>query len=93
MRARALREAQVEAERLVEATQAALAADPELLDDTERAEIDALVTELAAIARGDDHDAIETATKALSEATDEFAARRMNKSIRRALAGRKLDDV
>jgi molecular chaperone HscA len=93
MRARALREAQVEAERLVEATQAALAADPELLDEAERAEIDALVAQLAALAHGDDHDAIEAATKALAAATDEFAARRMNKSIRRALAGRKLDDV
>ena len=47
MRARALREAQVEAQRLVEATHAALAADAELLDDDERAQIDALVAELA----------------------------------------------
>lgn len=93
MRARALREAQVDAQRLVEATQAALEADAELLDDDERVQIDALVGELAAVTTKDDHDAIETATKALSAATDEFAARRMNKSIRRALAGRKLDDV
>jgi molecular chaperone HscA len=93
MRARALREAQVDATRLVDATQAALEADAELLDDDERAQIDALVAELAAVTNADNLDAIDTATKALAAATDEFAARRMNKSIRRALAGRKLDDV
>lgn len=93
MRARALREAQVDAQRLVEATQAALDADAELLDDDERTQVDALVAELAAVTRADTLEAIETATKALAAATDEFAARRMNKSIRRALAGRKLDDV
>ncbi|KIG07402.1 Fe-S protein assembly chaperone HscA [Caballeronia concitans] len=93
MRARALREAQVEAERLVEATHAALESDGELLDDAERAQIDTLTAELATLAKGESTQQIEDATKALSAATDEFAARRMNKSIRRALAGRKLDDV
>ncbi|MDR5831484.1 Fe-S protein assembly chaperone HscA [Caballeronia sp. LP006] len=93
MQARALREAQVDAERLVEATHAALAADAELLDESERAQIETLAEELATIAKGDSAQRIEDATKALSVATDEFAARRMNKSIRRALAGRKLDDV
>jgi molecular chaperone HscA len=93
MHARALREAQVEAERLIEATHAALETDGELLDDEERAEILTLVTALAALANGDSVEKIEEATKALATGTDEFAARRMNKSIRRALAGRKLDDV
>ncbi|MDR5771843.1 MULTISPECIES: Fe-S protein assembly chaperone HscA [unclassified Caballeronia] len=93
MQARALREAQVDAERLVEATHAALAADAELLAESERAQIETLAEELATIAKGDSAQRIEDATKALSVATDEFAARRMNKSIRRALAGRKLDDV
>ncbi|MBR8315882.1 Fe-S protein assembly chaperone HscA [Burkholderia dolosa] len=93
MRARALREAQVEAQRMIEATQAALAADGELLDAAERARIDALVAALASIAPGDDADAIEAATKALADGTDEFAARRMDKSIRRALSGRRLDDI
>ncbi|WP_250513368.1 Fe-S protein assembly chaperone HscA [Caballeronia sp. INDeC2] len=93
MHARALREAQVEAERLIEATHAALEADGELLDDEERAEILTLVNGVAALASGDSADKIEEATKALANGTDEFAARRMNKSIRRALAGRKLDDV
>jgi molecular chaperone HscA len=93
MRARALREAQVEGQRLTEATHAALAADGELLDDAERAQLDTLVAALQAVVQGDDVDAIEAATKALAEGTDEFAARRMDKGIRRALAGRKLDEI
>ena len=93
MRARALREAQVDAQRLVEASQAALGVDGELLDEEERTNIDALIVKLAAVTGGDSVDAIETATKELAAATDEFAARRMNKSIRRALAGRRLDEV
>lgn len=87
MRARALREAQVDAQRLVEASQAALGVDGELLDEAERTNIEALIVKLAAVTGGDSVDAIETATKELAAATDEFAARRMNKSIRRA-AGR-----
>jgi molecular chaperone HscA len=93
MRARALREAQVEARRLVEATDAALAADAELLDDSERAELDTLLDALRNVAQSEDVDTIEAATKTLAEGTDEFAARRMNKGIRRALAGRKLDEI
>jgi molecular chaperone HscA len=93
MRARALREAQVDAQRLVEASQAALGVDGELLDEAERVNIDALIVKLAAVMAGDSVDAIEKATKELAAATDEFAARRMNKSIRRALAGRRLDEV
>jgi molecular chaperone HscA len=93
MRARALREAQVDAQRLVEATEAALGVDGELLDEAERAEIGTLTAKLAAVTREDSVDAIEAATKELSVATDEFAARRMNKSIRLALAGRRIDEV
>ncbi|KHJ64504.1 Fe-S protein assembly chaperone HscA [Burkholderia glumae] len=93
MRARALREAQVEAQRIVEATEAALAIDADLLDAHERAAVDALIAKVRALAGGDDTDAIEAATKALAAGTDEFAARRMDKNIRRALAGRKLDEI
>ncbi|MEM5385385.1 Fe-S protein assembly chaperone HscA [Paraburkholderia phymatum] len=93
MRARALREAQVEAQRLIEATEAALAADGELLDADERATLIGLIEALRVVAPGEDVDVIETATKTLAEGTDEFAARRMDKSIRRALAGRKLDEI
>ncbi len=93
MRARALREAQVEAQRLLEATQAALAADGELLADDERARVDEALARLRDAVQGADTDSIEAATHALAEQTDEFAARRMNKSIRQALKGRKLDDI
>ncbi|WP_322014039.1 Fe-S protein assembly chaperone HscA [Paraburkholderia sp. J12] len=93
MRARALREAQVEAERIIEATTAALAADGELLDADERRALDALVDALRGVAQGEDTGAIEAATKALSEGTDEFAARRMDKGIKRALAGKRLDEI
>jgi molecular chaperone HscA len=93
MRARALREAQVEAQRLVEATDAALAADADLLDADERGELDTLLTALRNVAQSNDADASESATKALAAGTDEFAARRMDKGIRRALAGRKLDEI
>jgi molecular chaperone HscA len=93
MRARALREAQVDATRLVDATRTALAADSALLDDAERAEIDTSMRALVAVVDGDDADAIEGAAKTLAAATDEFAARRMNKSIRGALAGRTLGEI
>lgn len=93
MRARALREAQVEAERMLEATEAAHAVDGELLDAAERADVDARVAALRTIAQSDDVDAIEASTKALAEGTDEFAARRMDKGIRLALAGRRLDEI
>ncbi|RKP50445.1 Fe-S protein assembly chaperone HscA [Trinickia fusca] len=93
MRARALREAQVEAQRLIEATDAALAADGELLDADERARVDAALTKLRETAQGSDADVIEAATKALAGETDEFAARRMDKGIRAALTGRKLDEI
>ncbi|MCA3825247.1 MAG: Hsp70 family protein, partial [Burkholderia sp.] len=93
MRARALREAQVEAERMLEATQAALATDGELLDADERTQVDVLAAALRAVAQGDDTNAIEAATKTLADGTDEFAARRMDKSIKRALSGRRLDEI
>ena len=93
MRARALREAQVDARRLIEATDTALAADGELLSEAERAEIDAKLAVLRLALDGDDAHRIDDATKALSAVTDEFAARRMDKSIRSALAGRKLDEI
>ncbi len=91
--ARALREQQVEAQRLIEATTAALAADADLLDDAERADIERLLRELIDIARGDDHLAIKAAIDRLAHGTEEFAARRMDRTIRAALAGRRVDEV
>ena len=90
---RALREAQVEAQRLVEATQSALTADGDLLSILERAHIDAALTRLRAMMIGDDRRAIDGAMHALSAATNEFAARRMNQSVQRALAGRNVDQL
>jgi molecular chaperone HscA len=91
--ARALREARVEAERMVLATRAALAADGELLIAAERAAIEGLLTDVERIARGDDHHAIDAAVKALADGTEPFAALRMNRGIRAALAGRNITDV
>ena len=93
MAARALREAQVDADRLLAATASALDADGDLLSDEERKAIDALMGTLAAARPGTDRFGIEAALKALGEGTEAFAAERMNRGIRRALAGRSIEDV
>ena len=93
LRARALREQQVDAQRLIEATDAALSADADLLSAAERAEVEARLAAVRAVAAGDEADAIKAAVDALAHATDEFAARRMDRSIRAALAGRRVDEV
>ena len=90
---RALREAQVEAQRLVEAVQSALKEDAHLLSTLERAHIDSCLTKLQSVLLGDDRRVIDSALDALSKGTAEFAARRMNQGVRRALAGRKVDEV
>lgn len=92
--ARALREQQVEAERLLEAVQAALEADGErLLDDTERAAIADSMQTLRELAAGSDVAAIETQIKRLSQVTDAFAARRMDAAVKAALSGRRLNEI
>ena len=93
MQQRALREEQVEAERILLATQSALDADAALLSDEERASIAALLESLRTTAQGSDHQAIKEAVEALARGTEEFAARRMDRSVRSALAGRKLDEI
>jgi len=93
MKLRALREQQVEAQRLVEATQVALATDGDLLADDERATIDALIGAVQRVMSGDDAVAIADASVALGNGTDDFASRRMDRSIRAALAGRSVEDV
>jgi molecular chaperone HscA len=93
MHARELREQQVEAQRLAEATQVALAADSDLLSETERAEVDRLLAAVQSAVQGSDLAAIKRAIAALAEGTDDFAARRMDRSIRTALSGRRVDDV
>jgi molecular chaperone HscA len=90
MLARALQEATIEAQRLQAAVQAALAADGELLDATERSEVDRRMSELSTALTSGDHRAIKRAAEALNRATEPFAARRMDASVRRALAGQKI---
>ena len=93
MSARSLREAQVDAERMLMATRAALQADGALLSDAERADIEALLETTRSIAGGSDAHAIEAAVEALATGTEAFAAARMNQGIRQALAGRSLDEI
>jgi molecular chaperone HscA len=93
MHARELREQQVEAQRLEEATKVALAADGDLLSDGERAEVDRLLEALSVAAQGTDAVAIKRAVEALAQGTDDFAARRMDRSIRTALSGRRVDEI
>ncbi len=86
--ARALAEAQVEADQLAAATHAALAADADLLASGERAAIDAALADLDRCRGADDHAALAVASRALNRATEEFAGRRMNRSVGAALKGR-----
>jgi molecular chaperone HscA len=98
MKARALREEQVEAERIMLATQSALDEDGALLTDDERAAIDALMAAtmdvLVKSGSGEaDHYAVKAAYEALAQGTEEFASRRMDRSVRSALAGKSLDQL
>ena len=93
MAARSLREAQVDAERMIAATAGALTADGALLGDAERAEVEALLEATRRSAAGSDAHAIEAAVEALATGTEAFAAARMNQGIRQALAGRRLDEI
>ncbi len=92
--ARALREQLVDAQRLLEAVEAALIADGErLLSAEERAAIEAQMAELRALLDSQDVSAIERQTKRLSQITDAFAARRLDSTVKAALAGRRLNDI
>ena len=91
--ARALAEHSVEAQRLIEATRAALAADSALLTSQERSSIESAISTLEKLLRGKDHRAIKGASDALNRATEEFAARRMDAGIKRALAGRQIGSL
>ena len=91
--ARALREAQVEAERMIEATEAALAVDAHLLSDAEAAKIRATIAKLQEAAAGDNRRIINIAMDDLGYDTQEFAHRRMDQSIKKVLSGRKVDEI
>jgi molecular chaperone HscA len=86
-----LTEAQVEADQIAGATQAALQADGALLRAPERAAILAELARLAAVRAGMDHMALRAAVEAVNRATAEFAQRRMDRSVARALKGQRID--
>src|SRR3546814_633644 len=92
--ARALREAQIDARQLLEAIAAALVQDGDkLLNASERADIQASMDKLQALLQGNDSPAIHEAAEALNHASQTFAARRMDASVKRALAGKKLNSL
>ncbi|WP_438282142.1 Fe-S protein assembly chaperone HscA [Pseudomonas alabamensis] len=92
--ARQLREHQVDAERLLEAVDGALQADGErLLDEEERLAIQMQMQDLRDLLTGTDGPAIEQQTKRLSQVTDAFAARRLDSTVKAALAGRNLNEI
>jgi molecular chaperone HscA len=92
--ARQLREHQVDGERLLEAVQGALDADGErLLSEDERVAIEFQMQELRDLLSGTDGAAIEQQTKRLSQVTDAFAARRLDSTVKAALAGRNLNEI
>ncbi len=94
IQARMLVEQKVEADRVLESLNQALAKDGDaLLSAEERQQIDAAMQHLQDMKQGDDADAIKSAITALDEVTKEFAARRMDASIRLALQGHQIDEV
>ncbi|MFZ9183396.1 MAG: Fe-S protein assembly chaperone HscA [Hylemonella sp.] len=93
MRARALVEARVDADRMLLATRSALAADGDLLEPQERLAIDALMSALQAMTAQEHAQSIEDATEALAKGTEAFAALRMNRGIRQALAGKNIETI
>ena len=90
MKARALAESRLDADRMLLATGSALAADASLLTASERAHIDDLMIALIEIREQGDTADVEAATKSLAKGTEAFAAERMNHGIQRALAGKNI---
>ncbi|MGS4375420.1 Fe-S protein assembly chaperone HscA [Klebsiella oxytoca] len=93
VQARMLAEQKVEAARVLESLVSALAADAALLSAAERQAIDDAAEQVRAAAAGDDADAIKEAIKNIDTQTQEFAARRMDQSVRIALKGQSVDEV
>src|SRR3954464_4187761 len=91
--ARALAENRVDGRRLLEARRSALDADAALLSAEERSAIEKQMQSLEKVLTGNDHRAIKNSADALNRATEEFAARRMDAGVRRALAGRKIGSL
>lgn len=91
MYARALNEQIVDAQGLIAATRAAMTEDAALLDEAETVAIEASIAALENLMAGTDHKAIKRGIEALNAATTEFAQRRMDQNVRRAMAGQKLE--
>jgi molecular chaperone HscA len=90
---RMVREEQVKGQQLIETTEAALAVDGDLLSDAEQALIASTISAAKSALTLDRLDDVREAVRALSAATDDFAARRMDRSIRKALAGKSLNEI
>ena len=93
MKARALVEARVDADRMLMATQSALDADGDVLTTQQRDDILALMQALRQAVISEDAAHIEAATQALAKGTEAFAAERMNRGIREALAGKSIQSI
>ena len=91
MQARALAEARVDADQIAAATESALAHDADLVDARERAAIDAALGALRRLCDGTDHLALRAAVESLNHATAALAERRMDRSVARALTGKRID--
>jgi molecular chaperone HscA len=90
---RMLKEQQVDAQQLIESVRAALATDSDLLSAADQTRIGQQLQSTLETANGDDVEKIRLAIKALADATDDFAAKRMDRSIRAALTGKSLDSL
>ncbi|WP_394158001.1 Fe-S protein assembly chaperone HscA [Vibrio campbellii] len=94
MQARALAEQRVEADRVIEGLIAAMQADgDELLSDQEKQDLVKVIEALIELRNGEDADAIEQGIKDTDKASQDFASRRMDKSIRAALSGQSVNDI
>ena len=93
MKARALVEARVDADRMLLATQSALDADGDVLAPAQRADIEALMAQLRQAVTSEDAAVVEAATQTLAKGTESFAAERMNRGIREALAGKSVQSI
>jgi molecular chaperone HscA len=91
--ARALAEQRVDAASLLAAVRSALGKDGDLLSKEERVRLEAGMASVEAACAGTDHRAVKSAVEALNRASEPFAARRMDRAISAALAGRKVDEV
>ena len=90
--ARSLREQQVEADRIIESVESAVAADGDILKPEERKQIDAAVASLQQLRDGDDPQKIKQAIQTLNQASTDFAARRMDAGIQSAMTGHKVEE-